>query len=294
VHKNVQAFKAIDFSVCHELFMTPTAIYSDVVLPVTHFLEREDVMFSAGNYLLYSAKASEPPGRSMDDYDIFAGLAERFGMRETFTGGMTADKWLDSFISDSEIPDPEAFKRAGIYIRPETTRVAFSDFVDDPEANPLNTPSGRVELASERYAETGFPAFPTYRGFRPSPEAPLYLITPHARYRVNSQNSNLEWFAKREEAILSMNLQDAEKRGIHDGDTVRIFNGSGSLKVPVHLTDGIMPGVVCLPAGAWPEFAGEDEVSGGCANVLTTTEPTLPSVSSRTHSIGVEVEPVIS
>ena len=290
VQKNIRAFEAAKLTVCHELFMTPTAAYCDVVLPVTSFLEREDVVFASGNYLLYSAKAKEPEGEAMNDYDIFAALAGRFGMEDTFTGGLTAEEWLDTFISESEIPDPRAFRRDGIYFRPESGRVAFSDFVNDPDAHPLSTPSGLVELASDRYAETGFTAYPTYRGFRPPPETPLYLISPHARYRINSQNTNIDWFARREKPVLAMNPQDAEIRGICDGESVRVFNEIGALHVPVCLTDDIMSGVVCLPAGAWPIFSGDDEDTGGCANILTSTDPTMPSESSRTHSVGVEVE----
>ncbi|MBN1686676.1 MAG: molybdopterin-dependent oxidoreductase [Spirochaetales bacterium] len=290
VKKNARAFRSVDFSVCHELFMTPTAMYSDVILPATSFLEREDVVFGSGNYLFYSAKAADPPGIAMDDYDIFLKLAEWMGFGGGYSGGLAAAEWLDRFISNSEIADPELFKRSGMYLGPDRRRVAFSDFIANPAANPLSTPSGLIELASKDYAKTGFPAFPTHRGFRPPAGAPLFLITPHARFRVNSQNSNLDWFARRESPVLTMNRLDAAHRGINDGDTVRIYNGNGSLGVPVSLTDGILPGVVCLPAGAWPVFNDKGEITGGCANVLTSTEPTLPSESSRTHSVGVEVE----
>jgi len=290
VQKNIRAFDSAEFAVCHDLFMTPTAKHCDVVLPVTSFLEREDVTFTGSNFLCYSAKAAEPVGEAMNDYDIFARLAERLGFGSSFTGGLSSSGWLERLISKSEVADPEEFKRSGIYVRPETKRIAFSDFVRDPKANPLNTPSGLIEISSEEYAKTGFSAFPTYRSYRPPPDRPLYLITPHARYRVNSQNTNDPWFAEREKPELTMHPDDAAVRNINHGDQVRVFNDIGSLRVPVSVSENIMPGVVCLPAGAW---VGEQEpggYSGGCSNVLTTTEPTMPSQSTRSHSIGVEVE----
>ena len=66
-----------------------------------------------------------------------------------------------------------------------------------------------------------------------------------------------------------MNSEDAEKRGIKEGDEVRVFNDRGEVIIPVKVTQRIMPGVVDLPEGAWyrPDSKGIDR--GGCANVLT-------------------------
>ena len=290
VAKNIRAFEKVDFSICHDLFMTPTAKYCDVVLPATSFLEREDVVFPADNSLFYSAKACDPVGGSRNDFAIFAGLAEKLGFENAFTGGRTAEQWLDHLIGESEIPDAARFKRDGVYIRPERNRNAFAAFVDDPEAHPLGTPSGRIELSSRAYAETGYCPYPVARGFRPDAKHPLFLVSPHARYRINSQNSNDPWFAHREPPGLTMNPADASARGIGHGAAVRVYNERGEVKVPAVVSDDIMPGVVCLLAGAWPGLGGDGGDSAGCANLLTRTEPTLPSGGSRTHATGVEVE----
>jgi anaerobic selenocysteine-containing dehydrogenase len=58
------------------------------------------------------------------------------------------------------------------------------------------------------------------------------------------------------------------------------------------VTEDIMPGVVSLNQGAWPSFDGDGVDTAGAANVLTCTEPTMPSEGSRTHSVNVEVAPV--
>ena len=90
-------------------------------------------------------------------------------------------------------------------------------FIADPLNNPLKTPSGKIELASENYAQTGFPAVPTYRGMADEKEYPLRLVTPHSLYRINSSYSNVQWFQDREPQALWMNPADATKRGIHGG-----------------------------------------------------------------------------
>ena len=88
IKKNMRAFNKVEFSVCHEHFMTPTAAYCDVILPATTFLEREDILFPGMNYLFYSGKAMEPPGNVKNDYDIFCELSDRLGFLDLYSEGV--------------------------------------------------------------------------------------------------------------------------------------------------------------------------------------------------------------
>jgi anaerobic dimethyl sulfoxide reductase subunit A len=88
-----------------------------------------------------------------------------------------------------------------------------------------------------------------------------------------------------------MHPDDARARTIEPHTLVRIENSSGRMKIRVRITDEIMQGVVCLTQGQWPEFLADDTECAGSVNILTTSEPTLPSQGSRTHSIGVTVLP---
>ncbi|MFC1822626.1 molybdopterin-dependent oxidoreductase [Thermodesulfobacteriota bacterium] len=292
IHKNIRAFHAVDFSVCHDHFLTPTAGYCDIVLPVTMPMEREDIIFPQGNYLLYSHKAVDPPKGVMNDYDIFCRLAEQLGFLEGFSENKSAPEWLESFLADSEVKDHEEFKRVGIFIKDEEMRVGLSDFIADPQKNPLNTPSGRIEISSAAYAGTGFPAIPKPRILEIEEEYPLRLISPHARYRINSQLSNAAWSGKLEKHKLWMNPVDASSRGISEGHQVFIFSPFGKIRIPVKIKDDMLPGVVCLAQGIWPVFDKDGTETAGSVNVLTSTTPTMPSQGARTHSILVEVEPV--
>jgi anaerobic dimethyl sulfoxide reductase subunit A len=289
VRKNVRAFEALDFAVCHDLFLTPTARYCDVVLPVTSFLEREDIVFPDGNFLFYSHKVIEPRGEARDDYEIFHALAARLGFEAEFSEGLGPEQWLERFLAESEVPDVEEFRRTGIYAGPDQERTALAQFIADPDAHPLGTPSGRIELASPAYAAGGLSAVPEYRGFRPPAEYPLALVTPHARYRVNSQFANDAPFRRREPQELWMNPADAGRRGIGPGGRVRVSSPQGELRARARVTEEIMPGVVCLANGVWPELDSDGIDNAGSANLLTSTEPTLPSQGARTHSVGVEV-----
>ena len=291
VHKNMEAFRKVEFAVCQDLFLTPTARFCDVVLPATTFLERDDIVFPSTNHLFFSNKAIDPLYGSRHDYDIFCDLADRLGFLSTFSENRTAEEWLEHLTADSEIEDVEAFKRTGIHNGGDHLRVGLADFVADPEAHPLTTPSGRIELASEAYARTGFPAIPTCRVLSPSEQYPLRLVTPHPRYRVHSQSFNVAGFTEKEPQTLWINSEDAAAREIRGGDTVVVSSPQGRMRIPARVTEEIMPGVVCLLEGGWPSLDADGVDTAGAANVLTCTEPTMPSEGSRTHSVLVQVNP---
>jgi anaerobic dimethyl sulfoxide reductase subunit A len=290
-HKVIRAFKSVEFSVCHDFFLTPTAKYCDVVLPAAMFLERNDVVIAdGGNHVMYSYKVADPPGEAKTDYGIFCLLAERLGFGNAFSEGRTEEEWLDKFIAESEITRVAEFKESGIYFGADQHRVALSAFKVDPKANPLKTPSGLVQIRSDAYAETGYPAIPTCRAATPDDAHPLRLISPKSRYRVHSENWNIPFFRERERHALWINPADAEPRGISDGDVVLIYNQIGKVRIPAMVTGDIMEGVVCLLEGAWPTFDEDGVETSGSPNVLASTEPTMPSRATRTHSIFVQVE----
>ena len=177
LRKSSAAFRKVEFAVCHDLFLTPTARHCDVVLPAAHALEKEDIGLPwLGNFLAYKPQVLPPRGDARCDYDILCGLAERLGFLPAFSEGRTPAQWLQHFLDQSDVPDHAAFRRTGLYLAPEQERVGLAAFSEDPAGHPLGTPSGKVELASERYQrETGFPAFPSLadaaQGRPPSPAA---------------------------------------------------------------------------------------------------------------------------
>ncbi|MFC1608418.1 molybdopterin-dependent oxidoreductase, partial [Candidatus Latescibacterota bacterium] len=289
IHKNIKAMEKIEFAVCHDLFLTPTARYCDIVLPVTTWLEREDILFPDNNYLLYSHQAIQPEHDVKDDYDIFCELSDRLGFLDKYSENRTKEEWLEHFLAESEVEDIDEFKRTGIYKGKEQLRTSMSDFVADPVAHPLDTPSGLIEIASEKYAETGFPAIPQGRELPSDKRYPLHLVTPHARYRINSSYNNIPWFRSKEEQAVWIHPDDAGKRGISDGQVISMYNDKGTVSIPAKVTEDILPGVVCLLQGVWPEFDDNNIDTAGATNVLTSTTPTMPSQDSRTHFVLVEV-----
>jgi anaerobic dimethyl sulfoxide reductase subunit A len=287
--KSRRALGVSEFTVCHDPFFTETCRWADVVFPTTTFLERRDVLTSHSNYLFYSERACEPIPGVRNDYEIFAALARRLGFEDEFTGGRSADEWLDACIAESEVEDVEQFVSTGIYAGEDQYRVGLADFVEDPAFHPLPTPSGKIELHSVSFERAGGSAVPAAWENRPEEEHPLRMVTPHAPARVNSQFHDTGELERLNDDRIWINPEDAGRRGIEEDCPVVVANSKGRMHGIARVTRDILPGVVSCNQGVWPRFSPTGEELAGSVNVLTSTEPTLPSRGSRTHSVYVQI-----
>jgi anaerobic dimethyl sulfoxide reductase subunit A len=295
---NARALEQLDFVVVQDPYWTPTAQYADLVLPICTDLERSDLVTSWGQdvHLFDSRQAVEPVGEARTDYWVFSQLAERLGFGEAYTQGKTEAEWLQRFRNPRTL-DLESLDREGIMRGPRGTsgdgepRVALADFRRDPKAHPLSTPSGLIELAYPQAEAYGLPAVPSYVAVNErEEEMPLYLLTPHFKYRSNSCLAGVSTLKRLEPPEVWINPVDAAARGIAHGQGVEVFNAQGTVRVPAKVTERIMPGVVCLYQGAWYRRAasGGDVDEGGCANVLTAHRRT-PTGGMATHTTRVDV-----
>jgi anaerobic dimethyl sulfoxide reductase subunit A len=291
IRKSITAFEKVDFVVSHELFLTPSARWSDVVFPAASALEVEDIGIPwQGYYLAYKPQVVPPLGEARSDYDALCDLSARMGFGDEFSQGRTASDWIDQFIRDSEIPDVEEFRRTGIYYPPDPERPGLADFSADPTRYPLDTPSGKVEIASQRYQqETGFPAIPTWQEPPQSERYPLILITPKSPYRTHSQGSSIPEIRQRKEHTLEIHPRDAVQRGISQGERVYLYNDQGVSEVTAQFSDDLTPGVVCLLEGIWVEMDELGIDRAGSTNIITSTAGTQPGRAPIMHAIHVEM-----
>ncbi|MBN8937897.1 MAG: Asp-tRNA(Asn)/Glu-tRNA(Gln) amidotransferase GatCAB subunit C, partial [Rhizobiales bacterium] len=150
----------------------------------------------------------------------------------------------------------------------------------DPVANPLGTPSGKIEIFSATiasYGEADCPGHPTWLApvEVPRPGAPMRLVANQPATRLHSQldfggHSNDAKHRGRE--VAQMHPDDAAARGIKDGDIIKLFNERGACLAGVRVTEDIRRGVVQLPTGAWYDPVDQEDNAlcvHGNPNVLT-------------------------
>jgi len=281
-NKAVKALEKLEFMVVHDHFMTPTAKFADILLPACTWCERNGIHFPwfFGHYLIYAGKAIEPLYESKSDFDILNQLASKMGL---CFSDKTEAEWLRLFAAKYGVTDYEAFKADGFYkLKMPEPHVGFKKQIEDPTRNPFPTPSGKIELFSQRIADFNrpdeLPSVPKYIEGWEGPtdpkreQYPLQLITVHPLLRIHSQHDNVPWFRERQPREAWINPADATARNIKDRDRIMVSNDRGAISILAKVTERIIPGTVSVFQGAWydPDPSGLDR--GGCANVLTLDE----------------------
>jgi len=270
-----RAWQRPETIVVNEQYWTATAKRADVVLPATTSLERNDIGFATREgFFIAMQRALDPPAEARDDHAIFRGLARELGTEAAFTEGLGAEQWLERIYAENaarlrplgvELPSFEEFWQRGFIDLGDhdTPHVMHADFRRDPARYPLATPSGKIEIFSERIASFGLPDCPGHPVWRAPFEwlggeetqcFPLHLLSDQPRRRLHGQldpgpHSRAGKIAGREPVYL--NPSDAAERAITTGDLVELFNDRGRCLAGAIVSDDIMPGVARLATGAW-------------------------------------------
>ncbi|EOC1533759.1 molybdopterin-dependent oxidoreductase [Cronobacter turicensis] len=310
-HEILQDDKKCELIVVIDCHMTASARYADILLPDCTASEQMDFALDAscGNmaYVIFADSAIAPRFECRTIYDITSALAVRMGVGEQFTEGRTQEGWLRHLYAQSqraipELPDFDTFRKQGIFkLRdPQGHHVAYQAFRENPAANPLDTPSGKIEIYSSALADIAahwqlpegdvIHPLPVYSpGFEQVSDPlraqyPLQLTGFHYKSRTHSTYGNVDILQAACRQQIWINPQDAQARGIRDGDPVRVWNARGEAHIEAKVTPRIMPGVVALGEGAWyqPDAQGVDHA--GSINVLTTQRPSPLAKGNPSHS----------
>ena len=317
-----------------DIQMTVSARYADYLLPGTSAAEEFDLHpgenASPMAYGIMSSQAIEPLYECRSVFDICGRLAEILGVSDAYYDGKDREGWLRDVIETSRAEDPdlptyEQWVEMGMYRRNAGPVVPLDDFRADPEANPLKTPSGRIEIYSQRLAKMAEKW--TWDDFRPalagdllaplpeytetwegpaeargSEKYPLQIIGHHYKQRTHSTYGNVDWMKEAHHQHLAMNPVDARARGISSGDLVFAYNDRGTIRIEARVTERIVPGVVDLPQGAWYDPRPADEVApppganpdrpvdvAGSVNTLTSLHPSPLAKGNAVHTATVQV-----
>ncbi|MGR5079545.1 trimethylamine-N-oxide reductase TorA [Photobacterium swingsii] len=271
------AFQKLQTVVTIEFAWTATCRFSDIVLPACTQFERNDIdlygAYSASGVLAMH-KLVDPLYQSKTDFQIFTELCERFGRAKEYTRGMNEMEWLHQLYNECreankakhKMPEFDEFWKEGLFEFGEGTNfVRHADFREDPEINPLGTPSGFIEIFSrkiDRYGYEHCQGHPMWfeksersHGGPSSDKFPIWLQSCHPDQRLHSQMCESEKYREtytvqgREPVYI--NPEDAKDRGISDGDIVRVYNDRGQLLAGARISDNYPRGVIRIHEGAW-------------------------------------------
>ncbi len=308
---------------------TVSARYADYILPGTSTAEEADIHpgENAGPmaYGIISTQAIDPLYECKDIYWICTEMSKRLGTEQAFTEGKTREDWLRATIDATRaetpgLPSYDDWKQMGIFRTDMGPKVALEDFRSDPESNALDTPSGKIEIYSDRLAKLAttwrldafrpaqlgdviepLPAYTeTWEGpleARNSSDYPFQVIGHHYKARTHSSYGNVDWLKEAHRQQAWINSSDAQHRDIADGDQVFVYNDRGTIKLEAKVTERIMPGVISVPQGAWyspkpasevkpPAAANPDHPvdTAGSVNTLTSLHPSPLAKGNAVHT----------
>lgn len=322
-HDILQNEQDCEMIVVIENFMTSSAMYADILLPDLMTTEQEDIVpndYAANmGYLIFGQPATSAKFERRSLYQITSDIAKRLGpdVEQKFTEGRSQTQWLQylygkMLAKDPALPSYEQLKAQGIYKRsdPDGHFVAYRKFRENPAANPLQTPSGKIEIYSERLAKIAatwqlqkdesispLPQYvPTFEGWDSPMRArfPLQMAGFHYKARTHSSYGNIDVLQAACPQEIWINPLDAETRGIRNGDRVRVFNDRGEVRIDAKVTPRILPGVTAISQGAWhqADMAGDKVDHGGCINTLTTQRPSPLAKGNPQHTNLIQIEKV--
>jgi len=322
----------IEFILAQHPWMENDCLFADIILPVSTKFEEKDIGadLESGQYhtVFLEGKCVEPIGESRSDYEIVCMIAEKLGLLEKYTGGMTVEDLIKLGFDTTDIEDMisyEELEKKGYFVIPtdpdwKKTPVGLREFYDDPDNHPLKTPSGKVEFYSQNLARH----FPDDKERPPVPhwiekgeshderlsseragKYPLLIMSNHGRWRVHAQCDDITWTREAPTCKVKgpdgykyeplwINPADAAVRGIRNGDVVKVYNERGAVLGGAYVTERIIPGVVYMDHGARydPIVPGELD-RGGAINTITPHNTTSKNATGMVvSSFLVEVKKV--
>ncbi len=305
--------KKIEFILAQHPWMENECLFADIILPVATKFELDDIasdIFSGQFNLVFpEEKCIEPIGESKSDYEIVCMIAERLGVLHEYTEGRSIQDLIKLGFETSGVQDMvswEKIKEKGYYVIPtdpnwEKIPAGLIKFYEDPVKNPLTTPTGKIEFYATGLAEhfpddDERPPVPHWipygeshqetLGTPKSKKYPLLMCSNHPRWSVHAQHEDITWLREiptckvrgpdgYQYHPLWINPLDAAKRGIENGDVVKIYNERGTVLGGAYVTERVMPGVVSMDHGAKydPIVPGEID-RGGAIDTICCRKPT--------------------
>ena len=322
--QGIEAHKKVEFVLTMNYVLNTSAKYSDVVLPVTTEWERPGTLLTGNReILIYGQHVTEPMYEAKSDQEIAIGIAEKLGFTREQVYDIDETQQLFNKLAGCTYVDENGEKATlltitqedidgmGVQGEPQEGKITlqeftekgiyqverkdgdsyaylpFAKFIEDPEANPVSTASGKFEICCQSLSayidSLGFSTkdpLPKYvrvtEGYEDGVEngRPFQLLTQHYWRRSHHVFDNIPWLREAWPQELWINASDAAELGIETGDPVRVRSPYGSVVRPAFVTQRIMPKTIGLGEGAWAELDENGDDLAGATNTLSSPIPT--------------------
>ena len=292
--------------------------YADVILPDMFRFEQNTQIGTGGDnaYMITGTPCTTPKFERKTAFEMAQLIAEKLGTKDKFDEGKSEEEWIRDLYEqarakNASLPTFEEAQKQGVVVTKGKKKVSMDKFVADPVANALDTPSGKIEIFSEKLLQftdgwevakddtiEGIDTMPPIPAYLPewygvettTDEHPLVLTGFHYRGRLHSSWGGVEELKEVNPQEAWINPADAESRGIAQGDTVHVENEFGTIELLAKVTPRVIPGVVAISQGAWHEadMSSSDHNArldkGGSINTLTTHRPSPLSKGNPQHT----------
>jgi anaerobic selenocysteine-containing dehydrogenase len=242
--------KLIPYLVVADSYMTETASFADLILPVATYLESWGLDSSPALDLIPFVALQQPIVRpyanSVPLSDIFIELAHRIGggLQRYFKFNST-EEYIKRVVSGVEKLDKAGglnyLKENGVWLD-SNAKPQYKSY----ESKGFNTPSGKMEIYSERLKQKGFQPYPIYE---PIPDhgdlkGKFVLVTFEPNV-MGPRTGNFQWLAEiKHHNPIWMNRDVAKQLHIEEGDRIKISTKIGAFVTEARLTFGIHPRVI--------------------------------------------------
>lgn len=257
------------FTIVHDIFITPTAEYADILLPAPTFFEYEELNGAYGhNYSCHNEKVIEPLGECKVNWELCNLLGQAMGYQEP-EFRRTVEDFRKLIVEAMPYSYQDLAEKGWIDVAPtawqKQLEVGFK------------TKSGKIQFASDELLADHGTRVPLYTPDSESSEKapelfakyPIALLSPNAKEFLNGCYGNMEdnniLFEKN---YVYLSVDDAKDRGVADGDDVRVYNDRGEVRRVARIVEDVVrPGTAISYKSTWPDHSGAENI-----NLLTTDE----------------------
>jgi anaerobic selenocysteine-containing dehydrogenase len=291
-HRGRAALAHLDFYAHADLFMTPTAMLADIVLPIASCFERDglkigfEISCEAQSLLQLRQAVVAPPGEARSDTDVIFDLAQRLGLGEHFWDGDIDAAYRHQLAPSGVTLERLRAEPGGVRVPLTTRHQKYAELDQHSCARGFATPSRKVEFWSETFLEHGYQALPEF--VMPWAGAPAHceqakrfpLVLTCAKPTLFCQTQHRALPALRKRALdpeVELHPKTAAARKIAAGSWVVLETSIGSMRARARLNDKLDPRVVVGEHGWWQACAalgaaGYDPFSADGANFNGTVD----------------------